>query len=166
MTATHFEEIAAELIAMAKEDQEMRIKAMPDMSLWDDNIDHKNTKRLKAIVEEIGWPTVTKVGSEASQKAWLLVQHATEDPDFMKHCLGLMKAAPAGDVAPTNIALLEDRLLTMDGKPQIYGTQFQTINGITKPFPIEDFEHVDERRKRVGLDTFAENEARIKARHK
>ena len=151
---------------MAKEDQEMRIKAMQDMNLWDEDIDRKNTARLKEVITAIGWPTISKVGAEASQSAWLLVQHATEESDFMQYSLDLMKAEPRGEVLPANIALLEDRLLTMVGKPQIYGTQFQTIKGITKPFPIEDFEHVDERRKQVGLDTFAENEARIMARHK
>jgi len=151
---------------MAKEDREMRINAMHDMSRWNEDIDRKNTARLKEIVAAIGWPTIPKVGSGASQCAWLLVQHATKELDFMKHCLDLMKAAAKGDTLPANIALLEDRLLTIDGKPQIYGTQFQTINGVTKPFPIEDFKHVDGRRKQVGLNTFAENEARIMARYK
>lgn len=68
-----------------------------------------------------------------------------------------------GDVKPANIAFLEDRLLTMEDKSQIYGTQFRTIDGVTEPFPIEDPEHVDKRRASVGLSTFAENEARIKA---
>jgi hypothetical protein len=154
---------AHELIEMSRVDQDMRIKAIKDMSLWNNSIDQRNTTRLKQIIGEIGWPTISKVGKEASQDAWLLVQHATEDIGFMKECLELMKASEPGDVSPTNTALLEDRLLTMEDKPQIYGTQFNTINGITKPFPIEDEEHVDERRASVGLDTFAENEARIKA---
>lgn len=93
------------------------------------------------------------------------MQHAYADPDFMKECLALMKQAGEGEVNPANIAFLEDRILTMDDKPQIYGTQFRTIKGVTEPFPIEDPEHVDERRASVGLDTFAENEARIKAMH-
>jgi hypothetical protein len=54
----------------------------------------------------------------------------------------------------------------MDGKPLVYGTQFQIVNGITEPFPIDYFEHADERRRRVGIDTFVENEAWIKARHR
>ena len=51
----------------------------------------------------------------------------------------------------------------MEGKPQIYGTQFRIIDGVTEPFPIEDPDHVDERRTRVGLETTAEYEARIQA---
>ncbi len=149
---------------MAKIDQAMRTRASKDMSLWDESVDHRNTARLKAIVAAIGWPTISKVGAKTSESAWLLVQHAAADPAFMKHCLELMKAAQEGDVAPANIAYLEDRLLIMEGKPQ-YGTQFRTINGVTEPFPIEDPGHVDERRARVGLGTYAENQARIKARY-
>lgn len=157
--------IATELLTMAKADQAMRTKASKDRSLWDNSVDHKNTARLKEIIAAIGWPTISKVGREASQSAWLLAQHATTEPAFMKQCLTLMKDAREGDVAPANIAYLEDRLLTMEGKPQLYGTQFRTIDGVMVPFPLADPDHVDERRARVGLETYAEYEARMKARY-
>lgn len=158
--------IAAELLTIAKADQEMRIKAVKNMRFWDNSVDQKNTTHLKAIVAAIGWPTISKVGAKASESAWLLVQHATNEPAFMKQCLKLMKAADEGDVISTNIAYLEDRLLTIEGKLQIYGTQFRTVNGVTEPFPIGDPEHVDERRAHVGLGSFAEYEARIKGKHR
>ncbi|HUC90080.1 MAG TPA: DUF6624 domain-containing protein [Patescibacteria group bacterium] len=154
--------LSTELLEMSQADREMRTKAIKDMSLWDDSIDHRNTTRLKEIVAKTGWPTIPKVGAEASRAAWLLVQHAYADPEFMKECLALMKQADKGEVNPADVAFLEDRLLTMDEKPQIYGTQFRTIDGITEPLPMEYPEHVDERRASVGLGTFAENEARIK----
>lgn len=157
--------IATELLAMAKADQELRDKASKDKGLWDKTVDRQNTERLKAIVAAIGWPTISKVGPEASESAWLLVQHATAEPAFMKQCLTLMKGAEEGDVDPATIAYLEDRLLIMEGKPQIYGTQFLTNNGVTEPFPIEDSDRVDERRARVGLGTYAEYESRVKVRH-
>lgn len=157
--------IATDLLAMAKADQEMRTKAIKDRHLWDESVDQKHTARLKEIVAAISWPTISKVGKEASHSAWLLVQHATAEPAFMQQCLNLMKNAGEGDVAPDDIAYLEDRLLIMEGKPQLYGTQFRTIDGVTEPFPIEDPEHLDERRARVGLETYAEYEARMKAKH-
>ena len=155
--------IATELLAMAQVDQEMRTTAIKDVSQWDRSVDQKNTARIKAIIGEIGWPTIAKVGAEASQSAWLLVQHATAEPEFMKRCLTLMQDAEVGDVAPAHMAYLEDRVLTMAGKPQMYGTQFRLIAGVIEPLPIEDPDHVDERRARVGLETLAEYEARSKA---
>ena len=77
-----------------------------------------------------------------------------------------VKDANDGDVDPGDIEYLEDRLLIMEGKPQLYGTQFYTIDGVTKPFPIEDPDHVDERRTHAGLDTYAENVTRITAKHR
>jgi len=154
--------IARELHKMSQADQDMRMKAQANMDEWDNSIDARNTARLKEIIAEIGWPTISKVGAEASQAAWLLIQHAYAEADFMKRCLELMKQTPH-DVRPANIAFLEDRLLTMENKPQVYGTQFRNVGDGWEPFPIEDPKHVDERRASVGLNTLAENEARIKA---
>jgi hypothetical protein len=146
---------------MVRVDQEMRFASIKDKKLWDDSIDHRNTARLKEIIKAIGWPTISKVGAEASNAAWLLVQHAYAEPDFMKECLELMRSCSEGDVALENLALLEDRLLTMDGNSQIYGSQFHRVNGGFEPFPIADLEHVDERRARMGMSTFSENADRL-----
>lgn len=69
METSRFDSFGQELLAMSQADQEMRIKAQNDMEIWDDSIDHRNTARLKEIVQEIGWPTIPKVGAEASQAA-------------------------------------------------------------------------------------------------
>lgn len=46
--------ISEELLAMSQADQEMRNKAIKDMSLWDNTIDTRNTARLKEIVAKNG----------------------------------------------------------------------------------------------------------------
>jgi hypothetical protein len=84
----------------------------------------------------------------------------------MKHCLDVMEALPMDEVNPANIAYLKDRVLMMNGMPQIYGTQFQGSGKDMHVYPIEDAEHVDERRASVGLDIFAENEARLRELYK
>ena len=158
--------LTADLLEMCRIDQAMRDAAAKDASLWDDSVDAQNTACLKEIVAKNGWPTTSTVGAEASHAAWLLVQHAYADPDFMKTCLALMKKANdqhEGEVTQRDIAYLEDRLLTMENEPQIYGTQFHIVNGALEPFPIKDPEHIDERRARVGLDTFAEYKVRVQA---
>lgn len=151
-----YPEIATEITVMYNADQDMRIKAEKDDSIWDETMDPRNTARMKKIVEQIGWPTISKVGEKASGDAWLLVQHADRDVEFQKHCLGLMKAEPAGEVAMHDIAYLEDRVRVNSGRPQLYGTQFRWESN--KPIQdIEDLEHVEERRKEMGLNTLAEN---------
>ena len=155
-------ELAHELLQMAKTDQEMRARAKKDASVWNDEIDHANTARLREIVHENGWPTISLVGPEASQAAWLLVQHAYADPAFMKQCLELMKAA-GEDVASANVAFLEDRLLTMEGRPQIYGTQFRKGENGWEPFPIQEPDRVDDLRASASLGTLVENVERIRS---
>lgn len=162
---TRHEAIAAEIIAMAKADQDMREKNIAEEKLgkdfWDSQIDIVNTERMKALVAEIGWPSVSKVGQEASLGAWLLVQHADRDPDFQEYCLSLMKELPESEVSRADIAMLTDRVRIRRGQPQVYGTQFNQIDGAHVPLSIEDPEHVNERRAAMGLDTLEENIARM-----
>ncbi len=62
-----------------------------------------------------------------------------------------MKHLSPSEFFPKNLAYLEDRVLTAQGKPQLYGTQFQGEGKTFGPQPIEDEEHLDERRACVGL---------------
>lgn len=144
--------IAAEIIAMSEVDQQMRTSGQ-----WDATIDEGNTGRMREIVQQIGWPGRSKVGEEAAHCAWLLVQHADHDPAFQEECFALMRAQPVGEVAPADIAYLEDRVRVHARRPQLYATQFYVDHtGAFGPGPLEDPEHVDERRKAVGLAPLAE----------
>jgi hypothetical protein len=157
--------LAEELLRMAEIDQAMRMKVINDGAEWDSSVDKASQSRLMEMVDSDGWPTIPKVGARASNAAWLLVQHAPS-LKFMEQCLEIMEALPPGEIRPANIAYLKDRVLMMNGKPQIYGTQFQSTGKEMHVYPIEDAERVDERRASVGLGTFAENEARIRELYK
>ena len=65
----------------------------------------------------------------------------------------------AGEASARDQAYLEDRVRIFSGQPQLYGTQFMYDKDELKPQPIEDPEHLDERRAAVGLGPFAEYEA-------
>jgi hypothetical protein len=153
--------IATEIRAMSERDQAMRKSGQ-----WDSSIDVANTARMQEIVDRIGWPTVSKVGAQASSSAWLLVQHASHDRAFQKQCLALMQAQSASEVKPSHIAYLEDRVRMGEGQPQLYGTQFYTDeHGRFGPWPIEDVDNVDLRRASVGLSTLAEYTQEIENIH-
>ena len=146
-------QIAREINQMTHLDQEMRER---DDNQWDESVDTQNIKRMKEIVDQIGWPTTSKVGKESSHNAWLLVQHADFDVEFQTQCLTMMKQEPPEEVDRRNIAYLEDRILVNTGRPQLYGTQFNTIEGRFVPREIEDESHVDERRAQAGLGSLQE----------
>lgn len=155
---------------MAKNDLSVREALVADGSLGDaayhprmEAVHIANAARLTAIIEQYGWPGNGLVGEEGAWAAWLIAQHAIGNPPFMRHCLSLLKQAAANnDVTPWQVAFLEDRIRMYDGKPQIYGTQFQpNKNGELEPYPIENPEAVNDRRLAVGLNTIEERTAEL-----
>jgi hypothetical protein len=162
---TQNQNLADELIQLYEIDIDMRNRNINEGTAYDPSVDEASQSRLMEIVESEGWPTISKVGSKASNAAWLLIQHAPS-LEFKEKCLALMNKLPTDEVNPVNIAMLEDRVLMFRGEPQIYGTQFQGIGKNMKVYEIKDPEHVDERRASVGLDTFAEGERRVREMYK
>lgn len=151
-----FPEISREINAMADTDQSSRLKALEQEAFWDESVDRDNAKRMKEIVAQIGWPSVSKVGKESAHNAWLLVQHADFDVAFQAECLALMRQESEGEVERIDIAKLEDRIRVNRNQPQVYGTQFEEKSGLFVPREIEDEATVDERRRQMGLGTLQE----------
>lgn len=116
-------------------------------------LNERNTTWLKAVIAEKGWPGFSLVGRDGAKAAWLLVQHADHDPAFQAHALSLMEqAAIKNEAEYSDLALLTDRVLLAQGKPQRYGTQFaQDANGILGLRPTEDMEALGALREKAGL---------------
>lgn len=161
-------EIALELAERARADQKMRTRWTEEKIFLDedDNFDKESAEWMKKIIAEIGWPTISKVGEIGAHDAWLLVQHADHDVEFQKQCLELMKAEKSGEVWKRDIAYLTDRILVNEKKLQMYGSQFNDDDGVFTPKPIEDGEHVDERRKEMELGTLQEGIAEMYEKYK
>lgn len=119
-------------------------------------VDRDNTRWLRGVVEEHGWPTRSMVGDDGAGAAWLLVQHADHDPAFQRSCLDLMHALPPDETTPKHVAYLTDRVLLAEGQGQVYGTQMELVDGTHRPRNLRDPATVDERRAEVGLDGIAE----------
>lgn len=114
------------------------------------SVDSANLIELKQLIAERGFPTLSKVGYKCCNLASLIAQH--QPPEFLHWYLEQAKAAAdTGDFDLTWIAYMTDRDLKHQGKPQLYGTQFHGQDGITALHPIEDIEHLAERREQVNL---------------
>lgn len=160
-------QIASEIGSMFRKDQQTwaKIKTEEDY-VKAQELYRKNAERMKQIVEQIGYPSYSTVGQEASQQAFFIVQHADYDSDFQKHCLALMKSLPEGDINPINIAYLEDRVRVNTGKPQLYGTQFYTDElGIYGPKPIENLIDLERRRYDIGMEPFSKYRESMLKKH-
>jgi hypothetical protein len=149
---------------MAKTDLQVRSELAADGSLFEGYhprmraVHDANAARLSAIFESRGWPGERQVGKQAAEAAWLLVQHAIAQPTFQRHALALIQAAVArGDAPPLQAAMLGDRIRTLEGRHQLYGTQFDwDASGQLSPLPIEDPAGVDARRQEIGLGPLAD----------
>ena len=137
---------------MAAADQRVRTNRETSKEEWE-VVDARNLKRMKEVVAAYGWPGYSLVGGAGAGDAFLLVQHCDKDPKFQELCLGLLeKAVAVGEASPVHFAYLLDRVRTHQAKPQVFGTQF--ANG--ELYSLEDPEHVDERRRSVGLGPLKE----------
>ena len=120
-------------------------------------IDSANTTWLKAVVARRGWPGRSEVGPEASNAAFLIVQHAVHDSAFQAQALSLMERGVAnGEVRGADVAMLADRVAVHRGQPQRYGTQAKLLEGRLVLDPIADSAHVDERRAALGMPPLRE----------
>ena len=159
--------LSAELARMAAEDQ--RIRTHPSdptefvrfLSVAERmeaaRIDVANTDRLRAIIAEHGWPGRALVGDEGAEAAWLIAQHADHQLDFQREALVLLeRAVHDGDAPASHLAYLTDRVRMNEGRPQLFGTQVADITNGVSPWPIEDEEHVDQRRANAGLESLAD----------
>ena len=162
---------AERLVAMAREDLAKRGELVqrgelshgyhPEMRAMHD----RNAAALLAILDESGWPVRSVVGQEAAEAAWLVVQHAIGHPELQRRCRDLMAGAVQADEAePAQLAMLEDRIRCFEGRPQVYGTQFDWDEaGELSPQPIEDPAGVDALRAAAGLPPLAQRQAELRA---
>lgn len=127
---------------------------MPDEIAEMLRVDEANTAWLAGLTARIGWPGRTLVGKDGAHAAWLLAQLAP--PERQSAFLELLRAAAAaGEASAADLAYLEDRVRMHAGQPQLYGTQFVHDGQELRPHPIEDLEHLDQRRASVGMGPFA-----------
>jgi hypothetical protein len=161
--APNWSAIRGELLAMAREDREVREELARDGSLFDgyhprmEEVHRRNGASLRALLIAHGWPGVSRVGEEAAEAAWLILQHAVGDPALMRRGLdALTDAVERGEAPARHRAMLEDRIRVFEGLRQRYGTQFDWDEaGRLSPLPLEEPEAVDARRREIGLPPLA-----------
>jgi hypothetical protein len=159
-----YKNIAETLIGMKNNDLELRDKLIQSGKLGEGyneemaSLHNKNAEILNKTIDTIGYPTIDKVGKEASEAAWLVVQHSIGQPAFMKKCMKLLEhLVNENKIYSRNFAYLTDRIAVFESKPQLYGTQFDwDENGELSPKFFDDLTKVNQRRKSIGLNTLEE----------
>ena len=167
--ANYDKPLQKELLEISKNDQDIRhqyIAAQKKYGLQGKETDSLgklmnlkdslNLIKVVKILDEKGWVGKDKVGSQANQAIYLVIQHS--DLKTQQKYLPMMReAVKKGNATPSSLAFLEDRVAIREGRKQIYGSQIGT-NPVTKiPYvlPLEDPDNVDKRRTDAGLGSLA-----------
>ena len=160
----NYKDFAERIIELKNADLELRDRLVQNGQLGKGynqemkKLHNRNAEILYEIIDTIGYPTIDKVGKEANEAAWLIIQHAIGQPAFMKKCVKLLENAVNENKATArNLAYLTDRIAVFESKPQLYGTQFDwDKNGELSPNLFDDSTKVNQRRKSIGLNTLEE----------
>lgn len=156
--------IVAKIIQLKEEDDKLRDQLSKKGILFEryhpemEALHNRNAKELDQIIDGIGFPTSDVVGKEASHAAWLIIQHAIGQPDFMRRSARLLEnAVEENREDPVKLAYLTDRIAVFEDRPQLYGTQFDwDENGELYAQPFDDVKKVNQRRKALGLNSLEE----------
>ncbi|ULQ56767.1 hypothetical protein KJS94_00975 [Flavihumibacter rivuli] len=119
--------------------------------------DSVNIKVVSSVLDQYGWLGPNEVGENGSLALFLVIQHAKVDVQE-KYLPLLQKAVRERKAKPSQMAMLEDRVLLYHGKRQVYGTQV-ALNMKTNQYyvlPMMDPKYLDLRRRAVGLPPMAE----------
>jgi hypothetical protein len=118
--------------------------------------DSINLIKVKAIVDKYSWLGVDVIGDQCNTALFMVIQHA-DPPVREKYLPVIREAVKEGRAQPRHLAMLEDRVAVYRGRKQRYGTQLRwdlRVNAF-RLAPLEDPDHVDERRRSVGLPPLA-----------
>lgn len=138
-------------------------------TLWkfQNQVDASNVIRIEAILNTYGYPGKKLVGEPTNEATFYVLQHSK----LIDKYIPLVKLAAEQKDLPFRLyAMMQDRWLVEQQKEQIYGTQghsYQVKNEksgdmetISFIWPIQDPEHVNERRKAAGFKLSVEDNAK------
>ena len=168
--ANYDKPLQKELLQIFKNDQDIRhqyidsskkygynnpvVDSLGNVMLFHDSID---LQKVTNILDTRGWVGKDKVGVQANQTLFLVIQHA--DIKTQQKYLPMMReAVKKSNASVSSLALLEDRIALREGKKQIYGSQIGRNAKTNKNYvlPLEDPDNVDLRRGKVGLDSLSD----------
>lgn len=112
--------------------------------------------KVEKILSERGWLGADVVGEQGNWTLFLIIQHS-DLKIKLKYFSMIKEACAKGNAPPRDLALLEDRVASEQGKLQIYGNTIKRYSesGIFDVWPIIDPENVDKRRASVGIEPIA-----------
>jgi hypothetical protein len=133
-------------------------------ALWaqQSKIDASNRARTEAILKQYGYPGKKLVGEPTNEAVFYIIQHSDKIDTYLPQ---VKQAAEHGELPFRLYAMMLDRSLMHQYKPQIYGTQAscRTLQHGTKQqcfvWPIANYDDVNALRKKAGFKQTVEEYA-------
>lgn len=168
-TSLKLPEISAQLEVYYQEDQEVRarVRALVQSGEADHakllplinemrQGDQERQAYLQQVYARFGWPSTPDFNQQAIVAAFFIAQHAS--PAMMESYRDAVEQSyQRGDLEGKHYPMYVDRLCVFNSEPQIYGTQPKpSVNGQASQlvWPVVDFNNLDMRRAKVGLEPF------------
>ncbi|HKG15773.1 MAG TPA: DUF6624 domain-containing protein [Pyrinomonadaceae bacterium] len=146
-----------ELLQMLEDDQAVRAPFMEGRLPNESETramrerDEADTKRLSRILDEYGLPGVKLVGIRATRAFIIMLLHSPS-LELMRRALPhVERAARRKEIPPDDFAGLTDRVLVNEGKPQLYGSNFNFVGDRVVLGTTQDPARLDARRRKLGL---------------
>jgi hypothetical protein len=126
-----------------------------------ERVDSLNQTMVFDILDNDGWPS--NLSDKANRAIWIVIDHS--DLTSRSKYLSFVRAkADEGILDKSDYAMLNDRVLMEEGKPQVYGTQIKmaaTFDGEDMAmqlylWPVENPDALDSLRRSVGLSPIEE----------
>lgn len=118
-----------------------------------DSVFKINQEKTEAYFNKYGYLGFDKVGEHTTNIFSLIVQHCDENVNFQKRVLEKLKIeVDKKNAAPSDYALLYDRIKINANEKQLYATQVKYNKlGQATPKSLEDSINIDARRKQYSL---------------
>jgi len=157
-------EYAKVLMRLSLKDQAFynKMNLFPDSSdsYWKKKeiINKQNLIEIEDLIAQYGWPKISEVGIEAPGSAFLIIQHCGDVNIMHKYIDNLKQLCEEKEANWSEYALMIDRINTMEGKKQIYGSQI-SFNSEKQIYYLDNVIEPDSlnlRREEVGLNNIEE----------
>jgi len=151
------------LISLNEEEKKLRQAILENSTLYEgyneklEMLHIKNAEELHGIILDFGWPGKSLVGKRAADAAFMLAQQAISKPLLLKQFLEYLREAVLKEEAtPLQLACLEDKILFLQSKPQVYGMLFDWNEAGELYANVVDMEQANKHRAMLGLKTINE----------
>lgn len=142
-----------EIKEMKREDQKYRNKNYQENIEKQEAIDEINTRRIKEIFNEFGYPNETVIGSFAVDKSPVnitaMLLHTSDSIRMNYFVPKLKEFVKNGTCPPEVLGTIIDQFYLYNGEPQINGTYSKQGGGYSNM--ISDLKKVDSNRVSIGL---------------